>query len=143
MAACTPSIRLVVGTLCILLLSCAGCSVRRITVNDIITAEQTGFIRVGETTMREVVDRIGAPDDMAESESGAVALYNWSDVKSAALDFGAIARLLLPYAPTLTLNKTAVAPEEFQVVFDHQWTVRAYGFSRMTTERPIVWFWPF
>jgi hypothetical protein len=30
-----------------------------------------------------------------------------------------------------------------QVVFDPQWTVRAYGFSRRTTDEPVVWFWPF
>lgn len=134
--------RLVVGTLCILLLF-AGCSVRRVVFNDIVTSEQVNFIRVGETTMREMVDHIGAPDDMTESKAGTVALYNWSDTKSAAMDFSALTRLFLPYAPTMTLNKTGITPEQFQVVFDHQWTVHAYGFSRRTTDEPVLWFWPF
>jgi hypothetical protein len=28
----------------------------------------------------------------------------------------------------MTLNKTGITPEQFQVVFNPQWTVRAYGF---------------
>lgn len=134
--------RLVVGTLCILLL-CTGCSVRRVVFNDIVTSDQVNFIRLGETTMREMVDHIGAPDDMTESESGTVALYNWSDTKSAAMDVSALTRLFLPYAPTMTLTKTGITPEQFQVVFDPQWTIRAYGFSRRATGEPVMWFWPF
>lgn len=141
-AARFPSIRLAVGTLCILLLF-TGCSVRRVVFNDIVTSEQVDFIRLGETTMRELVDHIGAPDEMTESESGTVALYNWSDTKSAALDFGALARLFLLYAPTMALRKAVITPEQFQVVFDHEWTVRAYGFLRRTTDEPVLWFWPF
>ncbi len=137
-----PSIRLIVGTLCILLL-CAGCTVRRVVLNDVVTTELVNFIRVGETTLVELADHIGAPDEVTESDFGFVALYYWSDTKSAGVDFGAIPRLFLPYAPTMTLNKTGVTPEQFQVVFDPQWTVRAYGFSRRTTDEPVVWFWPF
>ena len=111
--------------------------------NEILTPEQVNFIRIGQTTIRELADHIGAPDEVTESEFGVVALYYWSDTKSAALDFGAIGRLFLPYAPTMTLNRTGITPEQFQVVFDPQWAVRAYGFSRRTTDKPVVWFWPF
>ena len=124
-------------------LLCTGCSVRRVTFNEVVTPEQVKFIRVGQTTILELADHIGAPDEVTESEFGVMALYNWSDTKSAALDFGALTRLVLPYAPTMTLNKTGITPEQFQVVFDPQWTVRAYGFSRRTTDEPVVWFWPF
>jgi len=120
-----------------------GCTVRRVVFNDVVTTEQVSFIRIGQTTILELADHIGAPDEVTESDFGVVALYNWSDTKSAALDFGALARLVLPYAPTMTLNKTGITPEQFQVVFDPQWTVRAYGFSRRTTDEPVVWFWPF
>ena len=136
------SIKLVVGALCILLL-CAGCSVRRATLNDVLTPEQVSFIRVGQTTIRELADHIGAPDEVTESDFGGVALYYWSDTKSASLDFGAIGRLFLPYSPTMRLNKIGITPEQLQVVFDPQWTVRAYGFSRKSTDEPVVWFWPF
>ena len=138
-----PSIRLVVGTLCLLLL-CAGCTVRRVVFNDVVTSEQVKFIRIGQTTMLELADHIGAPDEVTESEFGVVALYYWSDTKSAALDFGTIPRLFFgPFVPTMTLTKTGITPEQLQVVFDPQWTVRAYVFSRRTTDEPVVWFWPF
>jgi outer membrane protein assembly factor BamE (lipoprotein component of BamABCDE complex) len=137
------SIKLVVGALCVLLL-CAGCSVRRATLNDVLTPEQVRFIRVGQTTIRELADRIGAPDEVTESDFGGVALYYWSDTKSAALDFSSIPRLFFgPFVPTMTLTKTGITPEQLQVVFDPQWTVRAYGFSRKSTDEPIIWFWPF
>ena len=136
------SIKLVVGALCVLLL-CAGCSVRRATLNDVLTQEQVSFIRVGQTTIRELADHIGAPDEVTESDFGAVALYYWSDTKSAGLDFGAIGKLFLPYSPTMRLNKIGITPEQLQVVFDPQWTVRAYGFSRRATDEPVIWFWPF
>ena len=126
-----------------LTLLCTGCSVRRVIFNDVVTPEQVNFIRIGQTTILELADHIGAPDEVTESEFGVVALYYWSDTKSAALDFGAIPRLFLPYSPTMTLTKTGIAPEQLQVVFDPQWTVRAYGFSRSTSEDPVIWFWPF
>ena len=136
------SIKLIVGALCIILL-CAGCTVRRAKLNEVITSEQVNFVRVGQTTIRELADHIGAPDEVTESEFGFVALYYWSDTKSASVDFGAIGRLFLPYSPRMALSKTGVTPEQFQVVFDPQWTVRAYGFSRRATDEPVVWFWPF
>jgi len=133
---------LIIGALCIFLFS-AGCSVRRVTLNDVVTPEQVNFIRIGQTTIFELADRIGAPDEVTESDFGVLALYYWSDTKSAALDFGALGRLLLPYSPTMTLNRTGVTPEQLQVMFDPQWTVRAYGFSRKSTDDPVIWFWPF
>ena len=141
-AARFASIRLIIGALCILLL-CAGCSVRRVTLNHVLTPEQVSFVRIGQTTIFELADQIGAPDEITESDFGALALYYWSDTKSAALDFGAIGRLVLPYSPTMTLNKTGVTPEQLQVMFDPQWIVRAYGFSRKSVDEPVVWFWPF
>jgi hypothetical protein len=141
-AARFDSMRLIIGVLCILLF-CAGCSVRRVTFNDVVTPEQVNFIRIGQTTIFELADRVGAPDEITESDFGALALYYWSDTKSAALDFGALGRLFLPYSPTMTLNRTGVAPEQLQVMFDPQWTVRAYGFSRKSSDEPVIWFWPF
>ena len=109
-----------------------------------MTSEQVNFIRVGQTTIRELADHIGAPDEVAESDFGVVALYNWSDTKSASVDFGAIGRLFLPYCPEDDSEaRPEITPEQFQVVFDPQWTVRAYGFSRRAQMSRVVWFWPF
>ena len=133
---------LVHGLLCVIVLS-AGCSVRRVTFNETIANEQVQFIRIGQTSLSELTSVIGAPDDVSEADSGFVAIYNWSDTKSAATDFGVIARIFLPYAPTMTLNKAGIAFEQLQVVFDSNLKVRAYGFSRLGREDPIIWFWPY
>ena len=142
MATCSLFRACTIGALGLTLLW-TSCTVRRVAFNDVVTPEQVNFIHIGQTTILDLADHIGAPDEVTESEFGVVALYNWSDTKSAALDFGALLRLFLPYAPTMTLSKTGITPEQFQVVFDPQWTVRAYGFSRRTTDEPVIWFWPF
>ena len=124
----------------------SGCSVRRIAYNDIITNEQIRFIQVGQTSMAEVVGQLGAPDEMAEADAGVMALYNWSDTKSAAIDVSAIAArfIPIPLPLTTTLHKTGIAPEQLMVLYDPQWTVRAYGFSRWPKDKDdIIWFWPF
>jgi hypothetical protein len=128
--------------LCLLLLG-TGCSIRRIVYNETITSDQIQFIQAGLTTMPDVFERLGAPDEIAETESGVVAHYDWSDTKSAAVDFGTLGKLFLPYSPTMTLSKIGIAPERFIVVFDPQWTVRAYGFARWPKDDPVIWFWPF
>lgn len=128
----------------VMALMSTGCSVRRVTYNDPIAADRVQFIRTGQTTLQDVVEQLGAPDELSEADSGVTALYNWSDTKSAALDFGALFRLFSPYSPTMTLAKTGIAPEQLMVIFDPQWTVRAYGFSRWPKDKDdVVWFWPF
>ena len=131
-----------VAGLCIAVL-CSSCTIRRIVYNETITAEQVEFIHTGQSTMSDVVAKLGAPDEMTEADSGVVALYNWSDTKSAAMDFGAVTRLFLPYTPSMTLNNTGIEPAQFLVVYDPAWIVRAYGFSRWPKEEPVIWFWPF
>ena len=134
--------RLIIAGIC-LALFCSGCSIRRVVYNETITTQQVDFVKTGRTTMSEVVAQLGAPDEMAEADSGVVALYNWSDTKSAAMDFGAIFRFFTPWSPSMTLNRTGIEPAQFLVVYDPTWTVRAYGFSRWPKEEPVVWFWPF
>lgn len=135
-------VRLIFGFVGICIL-CAGCSVRRVTYNEAISTDKIQFIQTGHTTMLDIVAKLGAPDEITESETGVVALYNWSDAKSASIDFGALAGRFLPISPPLTLGRTGIAPEQFLVVFDDKWAVRAYGFSRWPKEDNIVWFWPF
>jgi hypothetical protein len=134
--------RLTIAAIC-LTLFCSGCSIRRVVYNETITSQQVDFVKAGRTTMSEVVAQLGAPDEMAEADSGVVALYNWSDTKSAAMDFGSIFRFFTPWSPSMTLNRTGIEPAQFLVVYDPTWTVRAYGFSRWPKEEPVVWFWPF
>ena len=142
MTASSRSITVAIVALCTILLG-TGCSIRRVVYNETITTGQVQFIQTGHTTLLDVVGKLGAPDEITESDTGMVALYNWSDAKSSAIDFGALAGRFIPFSPPLTLTRTGIMPEQFLVVFDPQWTVRAYGFSRWPKEDPLVWFWPF
>lgn len=121
----------------------AGCSVRRVVVNDVIAPATVTFIQSGMTTLPQVVAQLGAPDEILESEFGLATIYQWSDTKASGVDFGFIARFFSPYSPSMTLARTGIDMEQFHVHYDTQGIVRTFGFTRHEPIRPILWFWPF
>jgi outer membrane protein assembly factor BamE (lipoprotein component of BamABCDE complex) len=135
------TVRGAVIVVCVVLL--AGCSVRRVVINDTIAPQQVAFIRSGSTTMPQVVAVLGAPDEIQESEFGLATIYQWSDTKASGVDFGFIARAFLPYSPSMTLARTGIDMEQLHVHYDEQGVVRTFGFTRHEPSRPLLWFWPF
>ena len=127
--------------LCLLVL--AGCSLRRVVVNDVISPQGVTFIQSGSTTMQQVVARLGVPNEIVESEFGLATVYEWSDTKSSAVDFGFLARWFSPYSPSMTLARTGIDKEEFHVYYDTQGVVRTVAFTRHEGVVPVLWFWPF
>ena len=121
----------------------AGCSVRRVVVNDVIAPSTVTFIQSGMTTLPQVVAQLGAPDEILESEFGLATIYQWSDTKTSGVDFGFIARFFSPYSPSMTLARTGIDMEQFHVHYDAQGIVRTFGFTRHEPVRPLLWFWPF
>lgn len=121
----------------------AGCSLRRVVVNDRIVPAQVAFIQAGATTMSQVVSQLGTPDEILESEFGLAMHYQWSDTKASGVDFGFIARFFSPYSPSMTLAHTGIDMEQFHVHYDGQGVVRTFGFTRHEPVRPLLWFWPF
>lgn len=121
----------------------AGCSLRRVVVNDRIVPPQVSFIQAGATTMPQVIAQLGAPDEILESELGLAMLYQWSDTKASGVDFGFIARFFSPYSPSMTLAHTGIDMEQFHVHYDSQGVVRTFGFTRHEPARPLLRFWPF
>ena len=47
-----------------------GCSFIRLTINDTIVAEDVAFIVPGQTTLRDIVERLGTPDEMQDAPDG-------------------------------------------------------------------------
>lgn len=129
------------GMLCLVIL--AGCSLRRVVVNDVISPQHVTFIQSESTTMQQVVSRLGAPDEIFESEFGLATVYEWSDTQFSAIDFGYAARAFFPYSPSMTLARTGIDKEQFQVHYDAQGIVRTVGFIRHEGVVPALWFWPF
>jgi hypothetical protein len=121
----------------------AGCSVRRVVVNDVIAPAKVTFIQSGSTTLPQVVAQLGAPDEILESEFGLATIYQWSDTKASGVDFGFIARFFSPYSPSMTLARTGIDMEQFHVHYNAQGVVRTFGFTRHEPIRPLLWFWPF
>jgi outer membrane protein assembly factor BamE (lipoprotein component of BamABCDE complex) len=126
---------------CVFLL--AGCSVRRIVVNDVISPQRIAFIQSGVTTMSQVVSELGAPDELVDSEFGMATTYQWSDSRSSGVDFGFVLRMFSPYSPSMTLARTGADTEQLYVHYDSQGLVRTVGFTRHEASQPILWFWPF
>lgn len=121
----------------------AGCSVRRVVVNDVVAPSAVAFIQSGATTLPQVVAQLGAPDEIVDSEFGLATIYQWSDTRASGVDFGFIFRFFSPYSPSMTLAKTGIDMEQFHVHYDAQGIVRMSGFTRHEPIRPLLWFWPF
>ena len=130
-----------IAILCVVAM--AGCSLRRVVVNDVIAPERLSFIQPGTTTMSQVVSQFGAPDDIQESEFGLATVYEWSDTKASGVDFGFIARFFSPYSPSMTLARTGIDIERLHVHYDQEGVVRTFGLTRHEGVVPTLWFWPF
>ncbi len=128
------------GILCFILL--LGCAVRRVAFNDPITAREVAFVRLGETTLQEVVEQLGAPEDIALDADQLVAEFQWSTARSASLNLGYLFRLISPVSPTFTLSGTGINIEHVQFVCDKNWVVQSYFFGR-ADQHALIEFWPF
>ncbi|MCP9439057.1 MAG: hypothetical protein NHB36_04155 [Nitrospira sp.] len=126
----------------ILILSMPGCAVRRVAFNEPITAEQLRFIRLGETTLQQVVERLGPPEDITMEADQLIAEFRWSTTRSASLNLGYLFRLISPVSPTLTLSGTGININHVQFLCDKRLTVHAYAFGK-ADEHAIIEFWPF
>ncbi|MFO0705366.1 MAG: hypothetical protein U0412_00800 [Nitrospira sp.] len=133
--------RSLIAILCVVTM--AGCSLRRVVVNETIPPERLSFIRPGSTTLSQVVSQFGAPDDIQESAFGLATVYEWSDTKASGVDFGFVARFFSPYSPSMTLARTGIDIERLHVHYDERGIVRTVGFTRHEGVIPTLWFWPF
>ncbi|MCP9452457.1 MAG: hypothetical protein NNA23_07205 [Nitrospira sp.] len=131
---------ILLGIFCFVLF--VGCAVRRVAFNDPITARELAFVRLGETTLQEVVERLGAPEDIALDADQLVADFQWSTTRSASLNLGYLFRLISPVSPTFTLSGTGINIEHVQFVCDKNLVVQSYLFGR-ADQHALIEFWPF
>ena len=119
-----------------------GCAVRRVDYNTPITPEALSFIRAGETTFHQVVEQLGAPEDITAMSDQIVAEFKWSTTRSSSLNLGYLFRIVSPVAPTMTLSGTGINVQRLLIICDDQLLVRSYAFG-LTDEHALVEFWPF
>jgi hypothetical protein len=116
---------------------CSGCNVVRITLNNALTADDVAFIVPGQTTFSEVIDRLGSPDSLNNSNTGIVSIYRFLDMRYARINFGYLARPWSPVDPDLVFSRTGFGTDAFQVFYDSNGVVVQHGFLRHVTELPF------
>lgn len=119
-----------------------SCSFIRLTINNTIVAEDVAFIVLGHTTLRDIVERLGTPDEMREAPGGALILYRFHDANYSRVNFGHILKFWTPVQPDLVLSNIGLGTEVFEVAFDEHWVARQHAFTRhpLATSRVP---WPF
>jgi hypothetical protein len=142
---------------------------QRVSINRTITPEAITFIEPGKTTFAEVVERLGAPDEitplddesaytsfgrrrvqkaprtMSASGHGAVARYQFVDVKRVRVNFtwGLQFVLNTPGVPTdAELGGTGLGRDELLIVLDSGWVVQQHAFAKQS-DATTYRLWPF
>jgi hypothetical protein len=113
-------------------LACSACGVltfARLSVNEPIKAEDLAFIAPGKTTLHDIVERIGAPNELAKVEGGVLGVYYFLDAKYSKVNFGWVLRFWSPVDPDLILSKGGLGMNRLEVRFDPTWVVRDYGIA--------------
>ena len=115
----------------------SGCNVMRITLNTPITPKDVAFIVPGQTTLPEVVERLGSPDSLNNTSTGIVSIYRFLDMKYARVNLGWIARFWSPVDPDLIFSRTGFGTDALQVFYDSNGVVIEHSFLRHLKELPF------
>lgn len=116
---------------------------QRVTLNQPLTAQDVSFVVNGETSLSEVVEKLGAPNQMLPSNGGVIARYQFTDGRYFRVDFGWGLRFLIPfYAPELVLGGGGLGTDAFQVTYNDDWVVQDHGFA-FHSQSSEFRLWPF
>ena len=107
-----------------------GCNVVRITLNTSLTQDDVAFIVPGQTTLADVITKLGAPDSITDSYTGVVATYRFLDMKYSRVNFGWLLKPLSPVDPDLIISRTGFGVDALEVICDSRWVVTHQSFLR-------------
>ncbi|HEV8619697.1 MAG TPA: hypothetical protein VGQ79_01590 [Nitrospiraceae bacterium] len=107
-----------------------GCNVVRITLNTPLTQNDVAFIIPGQTTLADVITKLGTPDSIADSHTGVVATYRFLDMKYSKINFGWMLKLWSPVDVDLIISRTGLGTDAFELLCDSNWVVTHQGFLR-------------
>ncbi len=124
------------------LLMLAGCDFRRVIVNHPIDPQALETLNSGKSSMQDVVQALGAPDDITASPDGMVWRYRYGDAKTMRINFGWVLRVFFPVAPSMNLGRGDDAPQVLHVAMNHDGTFAQY-LLQQPLEPPQFSFWPF
>lgn len=118
-------------------ISLVGCNVVRVSLNTTLTPDDVAFIAPGQTTLTDVVTRLGAPDSIGETDMGMVANYRFLDLQYSRVNFGWLAKPWTPVDPDLIFSRTGLGVDAFQVAFDPHGVVVHSSFQRHLSGSPF------
>ncbi len=119
-----------------------GCNIARLTINTPLTPQHVAFIAEGRTTLAEVVNVLGAPDSMAEAESGTTVVYRFLNAKYSRVNFGWLVKPWSPVDPDLVMSRSGFGADAFELICDANWVIIHQGFVRHRPE-PLFTPYPF
>ncbi len=119
-----------------------GCNIARLTINTPLTPQHVAFIAEGRTTLAEVVNALGAPDSMAEAESGTTVVYRFLNAKYSRVNFGWLVKPWSPVDPDLVMSRSGFGADAFELICDANWVIIHQGFVRHRPE-PLFTPYPF
>ncbi|MGC3976739.1 MAG: hypothetical protein QM771_20515 [Nitrospira sp.] len=124
----------------ILTMPLSGCNVARLTINTPLTPDTVAFITEGQTTLTEVVNKLGAPDSITEAERGTVVTYRFLNAKYSRVNFGWLVKPWSPVNPDLVFSRSGMGTDAFELLCDTNWIVTHQAFVR---HRPDPLFTPY
>ncbi|MER3422103.1 MAG: hypothetical protein C4293_01560, partial [Nitrospiraceae bacterium] len=100
--------------------------------NDPIDEEDVAFIIPGQTTFSEIIERLGAPDELAGVEDGkrAVIFYHFRDAKYSRVNFGWPLRFWTPVQPDFIFSGLGFGTDVFEVALNRDWVVQYHAFAK-------------
>jgi hypothetical protein len=121
----------------IISLMAQGCNFARITLNTPLTAQDVAFIMPGQTSLPDVINKLGSPDSLADSTGGVVLTYRFLDLRYSRVNFGWLVKPWSPVDPDLIMSRTGLGTDALQVICDTKGVVTQYAFLRHVTDLPF------
>lgn len=116
------------------LVGCTPITWTRVTLNRPLQPKDVAFIRPGKTNWDDVIERLGAPNELSGTQSGMIANYYYYDSKHFSVDFGWPLGFFLPPGASeaphqISFGNQGIGANTFQVTFGGSGIVQHEGFS--------------
>jgi hypothetical protein len=115
-----------------------GCSFTTTVVNDPITQEDVGFIIPHHTTRAEILDELGAPQEITATTGRDVYRYRYQVQRTVRISLGSLTRGFVP----VTFSRGNTGLNVFEVQFDAAGVVQEYAF-KLRADQARFNPWPF
>lgn len=129
--------------LVILNTGCGLATLVRISVNKHVAPEDLTFLQPDQTTLSDLVNRLGTPDEITASDDVLVARYHFLDAKYTRVNYGTLLQPWTPISPDMITEGLDTGLDALEVVLDSSWRIRHVAFSQHRNPPSQFRFWPF